>query len=52
MFLLLIRGPQPRADTWALAGLAAGLSEHFFPRRRVYLLAFGISFVVHWREAR
>jgi 4-amino-4-deoxy-L-arabinose transferase-like glycosyltransferase len=56
-FFFLIRGLRSREPThWVLAGLAAGLSEHFYYGTRLLpfiLLAFiTYLFVVHWREAR
>src|SRR5205814_7394838 len=56
-FFFLMRGLRRRRPTdWTLAGLAAGLSEHFYYGTR--LLPFILSgfvmhlFVLHWREAR
>jgi 4-amino-4-deoxy-L-arabinose transferase-like glycosyltransferase len=56
-FFFLIRGLRTRRPLdWALAGLAAGLSEHFYYGTRLLpfiLVAFiGWLFVVHWREMR
>jgi hypothetical protein len=54
-FFFLLRGLRTRRPVdWVLAGLAAGLSEHFYYGTRllsILLLAFGIYLlVVHWRQ--
>jgi len=56
-FFFIMRGLRNRRPVdWTLAGLAAGLSEHFYYGTR--LLPFILSgfvmylFVLHWREAR
>jgi hypothetical protein len=55
--LFLVRGLRTREVThWAVAGLAAGLSEHFYYGTRllpfILLMFVAYLFVVHWREAR
>jgi hypothetical protein len=54
-FFFLLRGLRTRRPLdWVLAGLAAGLSEHFYYGTRllsILLLAFGVYLlVVHWRQ--
>jgi 4-amino-4-deoxy-L-arabinose transferase-like glycosyltransferase len=56
-FLFLLRGLRTgRPVDWALAGLAAGLSEHFYYGTRLlpFLLVafFAYLLAVHWRQAR
>jgi len=56
-FFFLIRGLRSRRPTdWTLAGLAAGVSEHFYYGTRLLpfiLIAFVVYLlVVHWSEAR
>ena len=56
-FFFLTRGLRSRRRTdWTLAGLAAGLSEHFYYGTRLLpfiLVAFlAYLLVVHWRRAR
>lgn len=56
-FLFLVRGLRnSRPIDWTLAGLAAGVSEHFYYGTRLLpfiLVAFVVYlFVVHWRRAR
>jgi 4-amino-4-deoxy-L-arabinose transferase-like glycosyltransferase len=56
-FLFLERGLRNRRPTdWTLAGLAAGVSEHFYYGTRLLpfiLVAFVVYlFVVHWHRAR
>ncbi len=56
-FFFLMRGLRSRKPTdWTLAGLAAGLSEHFYYGTRLLpfiLVAFMAHLlVVHWRHAR
>jgi hypothetical protein len=55
-FFFLMRGLRSRRPTdWTLAGLAAGVSEHFYYGTRLLpfiLIAFvGYILVVHWSEA-
>ena len=54
-FFFLLRGLRTRRPLdWVLAGLAAGLSEHFYYGTRllsILLLAFGVYLLgVHWRQ--
>jgi hypothetical protein len=54
-FFFLLRGLRTRRPLdWVLAGLAAGLGEHFYYGTRLLsflLLAFGVYLVVvHWRQ--
>jgi len=56
-FFFLMRGLRKQRPTdWTLAGLAAGLSEHFYYGTRLLpfiLVAFVVYLlVVHWRCAR
>ena len=56
-FFFIMRGLRNRRPVdWTLAGLAAGLSEHFYYGTRLLpfiLLGFVMYlFVLHWREAR
>jgi 4-amino-4-deoxy-L-arabinose transferase-like glycosyltransferase len=56
-FFFILRGLRRRSLTdWTLAGLAAGVSEHFYYGTRLLpfiLIAFVVYlFVVHWIEAR
>ena len=56
-FFFIVRGLRRRSLTdWTLAGLAAGVSEHFYYGTRLLpfiLIAFVVYlFVVHWIEAR
>jgi 4-amino-4-deoxy-L-arabinose transferase-like glycosyltransferase len=56
-FFFLLRGLRSRKPVdWAAAGLAAGLSEHFYYGTRLlpFVLAgfFAYLLVVHWRRAR
>ena len=56
-FFFLMQGLRSRRPTdWTLAGLAAGLSEHFYYGTRLLpfiLVAFvAYLFVLHWRRAR
>ena len=56
-FFFIVRGLRSRRITdWALAGLAAGVSEHFYYGTRLLpfiLIAFVVYLlVVHWSEAR
>ena len=56
-FFFLMRGLRSRRPTdWALAGLAAGVSEHFYYGTRLlpFILVMFIVylFVIHWSEAR
>jgi 4-amino-4-deoxy-L-arabinose transferase-like glycosyltransferase len=56
-FLFLICGLRRREPAlWTLAGLAAGLSEHFYYGTRllpfILLVFITYLFVVHWRETR
>jgi 4-amino-4-deoxy-L-arabinose transferase-like glycosyltransferase len=56
-FLFLLRGLRSRRPLdWALAGLFAGLSEHFYYGTRLlpFILAafFAYLLIVHWRQAK
>jgi hypothetical protein len=56
-FFFFVRGLRSRRPSdWALAGLAAGLSEHFYYGTRLlpFILAAFMVFllVVHWKQAR
>jgi 4-amino-4-deoxy-L-arabinose transferase-like glycosyltransferase len=56
-FFFIVRGLRRRSLTdWTLAGLAAGVSEHFYYGTRLLpfiLIAFVVYlFVVHWAETR
>jgi hypothetical protein len=56
-FFFLMRGLRSRRPTdWTLAGLAAGLSEHFYYGTRLlpFILAAFVTYllVIHWRRAR
>jgi 4-amino-4-deoxy-L-arabinose transferase-like glycosyltransferase len=56
-FFFIMRGLRSRKPVdWTLAGLSAGLSEHFYYGTRLLpfiLLGFVVYlFVIHWREAR
>ena len=56
-FCFLLRGLRSRrAVDWLVAGLAAGLSEHFYYGTRllpfVLLLFLAYLLAIHWREAR
>ena len=56
-FFFLIRGLRSRKPSdWALAGLAAGISEHFYYGTRLLpfiLMSFVVYLlIVHWTEAR
>jgi 4-amino-4-deoxy-L-arabinose transferase-like glycosyltransferase len=56
-FFFLMRGLRGRRPTnWSLAGLAAGLSEHFYYGTRLlpFILAAFVAYllIIHWRRAR
>jgi len=56
-FLFLLRGLRSgKPVDWAVAGLAAGLSEHFYYGTRllpfILLSFFAYLLIVHWRHAR
>jgi len=56
-FFFLMRGLRSRRPTdWTLAGLAAGVSEHFYYGTRLlpFILVAFVAYlvVVHWRHAR
>jgi 4-amino-4-deoxy-L-arabinose transferase-like glycosyltransferase len=56
-FLFLLRGLRSRRLLdWALAGLFAGLSEHFYYGTRllpfILVIFFAYLLVVHWRQAK
>jgi len=56
-FFFLMRGVRNRRPTdWTLAGLAAGVSEHFYYGTRLlpFILVAFVAYllVVHWRRAR
>jgi len=56
-FLFALRGLRSRQPfDWALAGLVAGLSEHFYYGTRllpfIMFVFFGYILAVHWQQAR
>ena len=56
-FLFVLRGLRSRRPfDWALAGLVAGLSEHFYYGTRllpfIMFMFFGYILAVHWQQAR
>jgi hypothetical protein len=55
-FFFLLRGRSRRATDWVFAGLAGGVSEHFYYGTRLlpFILICFVAYllVVHWHESR